>query len=229
MTTASGCDDPPSLGPLEIARKIPALPRAPIRGPSPGHQAGAPLRRSCPPVVHRWTLWLPPAIRPGLHCGSTRRASTTTARAFDPASPGHQAGAPLRRDDVAPCPMERGGLPPAIRPGLHCGRSPTGCSRVHQRPSPGHQAGAPLRPPVVGQSMMDDEMASPGHQAGAPLRHHVKCKPSQSWRPSPGHQAGAPLRLRGALGSAPIRCFFPRPSGRGSIAASLLRSWFLRW
>ena len=167
MTTASGCDDPPSLGPLEIAREIPALPRAPIRGPSPGHQAGAPLRRGA--------------------CGGAcpgRRPS-----------PGHQAGAPLRRMSAGNHVTIVGNLPPAIRPGLHCGMLVPA-----RRPVPR----GPL-PPAI----------RPGLHCGF-FGGHIK--PVLAWA-SPGHQAGAPLRRYRRGDRQAFAIVFPRPSGRGSIAA----------
>ena len=135
--------------------------------PSPGHQAGAPLRQrrrrpswSWPahfprpsgrgsiaatgrPAHRRRTTQLPPAIRPGLHCGDIVQGTRTpTLRGFprpsgrgsiaasstssawaspQSSSPGHQAGAPLRPSTSRRCPATPHDLPPAIRPGLHCG------------------------------------------------------------------------------------------------------------
>jgi hypothetical protein len=214
LTTASGCDDPPSLGPLEIAREIPALPRAPIRGPSPGHQAGAPLRqlvgelvgglhirRRCP-TGDRYRTLLPPAIRPGLHCGHHEPAPAPRC-----ASPGHQA-APLPRG-VAALSYH---LPPAIRPGLHC----FGGSRLPPAIRPGLHCGRRLPPATCRGSIaaVVTDAASPGHQAGAPLRRNLAFP-----RPSG----------RGSI-AAERSGLFPRPSGRGSIAAlpAGWRSWYIR-
>ena len=113
-----------------------------LGAPLPGHQAGAPLRQLLDPVLAGHALHSPrpsgrgsvaalrlgrpracipclsPAIRPGLRCGCHGHRGTHRGRR---PLPGHQAGAPLRRD--------------APR-----------TSRRHQRqPLPGHQAGAPLR------------------------------------------------------------------------------------
>ena len=60
---------------------------------SPGHQAGAPLRRGAAPGWNGWSSALPPAIRQGLHCGNSESDGM----------------------------LGQEGLPPAIRPGLHCG------------------------------------------------------------------------------------------------------------
>ena len=111
-------------------------------------------------------------------------------------SPGHQAGAPLRRL-AAPGPTTvRPGLPPAIRPGLHCGVLDHVRCQIGHLASPGHQAGAPLRP---------------RHRPGARhLRAHFFPRPS-------GRGSIAALCDRGAV--APCCATFPRPSGRGSIAA----------
>ena len=180
---------------------------------------------------------LPPAIRPGLHCGKSRwNAIAAVAR-----------------------------LPPAIRPGLHCGHSIVQDRFPGIPPSPGHQAGAPLRP-LFGEAPLAHDLPSPGHQAGAPLRQlvlseHNRLRLASSpghqagaplrpavgvmscgsaallppairpglhwlfgWLPgcgsSPGHQAGAPLRRAGAAAVDPVLDDFPRPSGRGSIAAT---------
>ena len=111
---------------------------------------------------------LPPAIRPGLHCGFP---AVVVVSSGWPASPGHQAGAPLRRREGRGPGVKRAGLPPAIRPGLHCGG------------------------------------ASHGGYPGALVA-------------SPGHQAGAPLRLAHVVEHVGEGVDFPRPSGRGSIAAS---------
>ena len=110
--------------------------------PSPGHQAGAPLRRHDSRGANRPGPRLPPAIRPGLHCGSAA-AVVCAPRML---------------------------LPPAIRPGLHCGNKEHGAGGRHV-------------------------LSSPGHQAGAPLRQHLTAHLI--------HQMST----------------FPRPSGRGSIAA----------
>ena len=110
--------------------------------------------------------------------------------------------------------------------------------------SPGHQAGAPLRRVVVGLGEVLDDLAfprpsgrgsiaavlasqvcspatvsSPGHQAGAPLRPRARHLTGAGQGASPGHQAGAPLRQAGLARPAGGPRSFPRPSGRGSIAA----------
>ena len=148
-----------------LRRAVLRRPSAPVSA-SPGHQAGAPLRQrrrrpswSWPahfprpsgrgsiaatgrPAHRRRTTQLPPAIRPGLHCGSRSR---TLPGSSPSASPGHQAGAPLRQvDERVTLPVEPF-LPPAIRPGLHCGGGIFGNLTATASASPGHQAGAPLR------------------------------------------------------------------------------------
>ncbi len=95
-TTSTPSQDgglPPAIRPgLHCGTGTPAVLET-LRAPSPGHQAGAPLRLSC---------------HPKQFTGAT-------------ASPGHQAGAPLRPGAVEPDQLLHDGLPPAIRPGLHCG------------------------------------------------------------------------------------------------------------
>ena len=140
------------------------------------------------------TLRLPPAIRPGLHCGLTapdrrdrdaghfprpsgrgsiaarrppRRSVAHYPRFPRPSGRGSIAAGPCpaalmprwrhfprpsgRGSIAAPVPS-RGSwparcLPPAIRPGLHCGRGSWQRVRSCSAASPGHQAGAPLRQP----------------------------------------------------------------------------------
>ena len=111
-------------------------------------------------------------------------------------SPGHQAGAPLRPLDVQQHVGDVARLPPAIRPG------------------------APLRHPVDVRRSVARYPASPGHQAGAPLRLVRLVDRMTVFRASPGHQAGAPLRLGRRERLALVNSNFPRPSGRGSIAAT---------
>ena len=71
-------------------------------------------RRGTPSLV-----LLPPAIRPGLHCGAAVRSFSVTLRLAFPRPSGRGSIAAL-------IPMGRAWiddrLPPAIRPGLHCGR-----------------------------------------------------------------------------------------------------------
>ena len=210
---------------------------------------------------------LPPAIRPGLHCGSAGLPSSSSR---SPASPGHQAGAPLRprhpervdpEDGCFPRPSGRGSiaaeheqrlasgarrLPPAIRPGLHCGADgplPFHCNGgTFPRPSgrgsiaawvrawagsswvaasPGHQAGAPLRPLTGWGFRLEGLQLPPAIRPGLHCGDPVWNADRLMRLPSPGHQAGAPLRLL-HVGAAPRpRHPFPRPSGRGSIAAVL--------
>ena len=183
---------------------------------SPGHQAGAPLRLgdaadgdgqvarfprpsgrgsiaaigTSTPSGH--ALSLPPAIRPGLHCGAGSLISHGSSALT---SPGHQAGAPLRRGSgrrdegprsvVFPRPSGRGSIA-AGRRGSLCqwwtdfprpsGRGSIAATATVQRwrsrwpPSPGHQAGAPLRPHSARTHRTFPAPPSPGHQAGAPLR-----------------------------------------------------------
>ena len=244
-----------------VARWLPALPI-----PSPGHQAGAPLRPAYIVGLFGGVPPLPPAIRPGLHCG---RQDPDTFFSVSSTSPGHQAGAPLRRrrgcagrsarSAAFPRPSGRGSiaaargcrrrraaarLPPAIRPGLHCGRATRSVSTPRMAASPGHQAGAPLR-----RSMNSGLLVGPGvfprpSGRGSIAAPTAPCRSIATAVPSPGHQAGAPLRLGFGHGRVPpgwrlppairpgLHCglsrggdfgwrgySFPRPSGRGSIAA----------
>ena len=233
---------------------------------SPGHQAGAPLRlrddlvilehrvifprpsgrgsiaATCGTQTALMCFCLPPAIRPGLHCGlrPTSGHSQTQSRLPPAIRPGLHCG--CGGHPGGPCDCDR--LPPAIRPGLHCGTPGELRTVADLLASPGHQAGAPLRPSGARNTSSSVIPPSPGHQAGAPLRHRVgKAFPVCSIS-SPGHQAGAPLRLElrhrevahrlrlppairpglhcgfGAAGGTHLHEWdFPRPSGRGSIAA----------
>ena len=184
---------PRPSGQGSIAARTSSRQRRQEQEPSPGHQAGAPLRRVGPVGVHprrelfprpsgrgsiaaptsstttRRGIGLPLAIRPGLHCGSFAL--------------------------VIELQLVR--LPPAIRPGLHCGYFPELTDNGTPPPSPGHQAGAPLR-----------------HDAFEPTlqrRHHSIPRPS-------GRGSIAARIPRGSRRRS--RCRFPRPSGRGSIAAT---------
>ncbi len=241
MTTASGCDDPPSLGPLEIARKIPALPRAPIRGPSPGHQAGAPLRRMGGPApAHRPGAFprpsgrgsiaasiaacrsavgvlLPPAIRPGLHCGATE---SLTVYSTPSTSPGHQAGAPLRLGDRAGPHPWVGWLPPAIRPGLHCGAAARSRSVTLRLAFPRPSGRGSIAADARRRGWWRAARSSPGHQAGAPLRRYDRvCTPTDQRELPPAIRPGLHCGSVGVLRAPAAPAAFPRPSGRGSIAA----------
>ena len=145
--------------------------------PSPGHQAGAPLRRHAAELRPEPLQLLPPAIRPGLHCGTN---DYDGARLRRPSSPGHQAGAPLRLAHVVehvgegvdfPRPSGRG----SIAASTHIFQVSNG-GAVFPRPSGRDSIAAGYRlgstPPAV---------PSPGHQAGAPLRRrrrgvHQPCR-----------------------------------------------------
>ncbi len=160
---------------------------------------------------------LPPAIRPGLHCGVDWNRLW---RRRYPTSPGHQAGAPLRQT-CRPRGSCHHGASPGHQAGAPLRRCREALHRRRDRASPGHQAGAPLRRVYRG-ALWWGAAASPGHQAGAPLRrpsNPVGASPGMG--PSPGHQAGAPLRRHREAPTAELRHPFPRPSGRGSIAADV--------
>ncbi len=235
-----------------------AFPRPSGRGSiaAPSCRCGAPPTSPLPPairpglhcggaVAHRGGLHclLPPAIRPGLHCGdgsrrhqalrytafprpSGRGSIAASPRPTGPgsppppspghqagaplrqlggvpndvdlhlASPGHQAGAPLRRWDPAGERRYRLRLPPAIRPGLHCGvlLGPALFQVCLGFPRPSGRGS--IAAATIAENPSPNRATSPGHQAGAPLRQHVDCP-------------------RG-----PRQDAFPRPSGRGSIAAT---------
>ena len=209
---------------------------------SPGHQAGAPLRRSAQ-RGRRGSSWLlPPAIRPGLHCGNAESdgmlghegrlppairpglhcgvPAVVVVSSGWPASPGHQAGAPLRRREGRGPGVKRAGLPPAIRPGLHCGGASHGGYPGALVASPGHQAGAPLRLAHVVEHVGEGvDFPRPSGRGSIAASTHIfqvsnggAVFPRPSGRdsiaagyrlgstppavPSPGHQAGAPLRRR---------------------------------
>ena len=184
---------------------------------------------------------LPPAIRPGLHCGKSRWNAIAAVARLPPAiRPGLHCGHSIVQDrfpGIPPSPGHQAGAP--LRPLF--GEAPL----AHDLPSPGHQAGAPLRQLVLSEHNRLRLASSPGHQAGAPLRPAVGVMSCGSaallppairpglhcgrgpvglgitggCRPSPGHQAGAPLRRSLVVRLASGVWFFPRPSGRGSIAA----------
>ena len=181
---------------------------------SPGHQAGAPLRRgSVDPRPHRQHSFPRPsgrgsiaATRPRLRGAHEEDFPRPSGRGSIAAPRGRRTAAgcgtfprPSGRGSIAArCraerPTHRRGLPPAIRPGLHCGTLPGRATNAQTGTSPGHQAGAPLRH-VARRVLCDLAPSSPGHQAGAPLR------------PDPADLLALP------------HDDFPRPSGRGSIAA----------
>ncbi len=135
---------------------------------------------------------LPPAIRPGLHCGI---ACADVSVRDHIASPGHQAGAPLRRPQlVEPCDVGADFPRPS-------GRGSIAAPPVRSTATPGTYLPPAIRPGLPCGDVPFTTLtagladASPGHQAGAPLRH-------REW----GNPVGCILG-------------FPRPSGRGSIAA----------
>ena len=198
---------------------------------------------------HLLPCQLPPAIRPGLHCGNV--VAVLHGHGLR-TSPGHQAGAPLRRRAArhtgdgphnfprpsgrgsiaargrGPCRGRRRQLPPAIRPGLHCGRS-TSASRCPLSPSfprpsgrgsiaaAGSSGTSPPRralPPAI----------RPGLHCGGAARSFVDFV-GGDLPPAirPGLHCGA-----AANGEDSIYGGFPRPSGRGSIAATTARTT-TRW
>ncbi len=184
----------------------------------PGHQAGAPLRRTAQSgMVDGW-CGPSPAIRPGLRCGavlgtlgghvglpprpsgrgSVAAESTSCwySRRNTGSLPGHQAGAPLRRPSALVRARARSDPPRPSGRGSVAARCLHGRHLNHPSPLPGHQAGAPLRRQTATAASVTASPALPGHQAGAPLRPAVLGL-SGSWCAAlPGHQAGAPLRQR---------------------------------
>ena len=126
----------PLRHPVDVRRSVARYPA------SPGHQAGAPLRLVR--LVDRMTVF---RASPGHQAGAPlRRHSQRLAHNGRLPSPGHQAGAPLRRAGCVAGDKGAGhGLPPAIRPGLHCGVLAMALLSACASTSPGHQAGAPLR------------------------------------------------------------------------------------
>ena len=163
------------------------------------------------------TLAFPRPSGRGSIAAPCRRASTRTPSA---SSPGHQAGAPLRHQrlrrrptpaPIFPRPSGRGSiaacarcgacrrgcrLPPAIRPGLHCGVDPY---------LPGFERWRGL-PPAI----------RPGLHCGGPRSVGVEDLPGFFPRPSGRGSIAATPSL---MGCSAMRAAFPRPSGRGSIAA----------
>ena len=164
---------------------------------------------------------LPPAIRPGLHCGGDWVLSQL---AIGFASPGHQAGAPLRPPDgrsssdepeAFPRPSGRGSIAalaprvvttvpvsfprPSGRGSIAAGRRGSLCQWWTDFPRPSGRGSIAATATV--QRWRSRWPPSPGHQAGAPLRpHSARTHRTFPAPPSPGHQAGAPLRrARAAL------------------------------
>ena len=162
-----------------------------LRRASPGHQAGAPLRRAR--RDRRWPTHarLPPAIRPGLHCGPTMRRS----------------------------PVALATLPPAIRPGLHCGPTALVVTAIRSEASPGHQAGAPLRHSCcVGDRLPGCALPPairPGLHCGT---KHARLRGARRVLP-PAIRPGLHCGQAGRQVASVDELRFPRPSGRGSIAA----------
>ena len=161
---------------------------------------------------------LPPAIRPGLHCGAhTSPSSRGLWSELPPAiRPGLHCGSMSAVGfHVSPV------LPPAIRPGLHCGDAEWGClaasavgfprpsgrgSIAARRTTHSADSTAPSFPRPSGRG----SIAAPGR--GSP--------PSTTSRLPPAIRPGLHCGVappRGGMGGA---ARFPRPSGRGSIAAT---------
>ena len=175
-------------------------------------------RLHCGPIVRertaRFRRHLPPAIRPGLHCGELERLS------FDrwgsnfprPSGRGSIAATGRRRSAATRCV-----LPPAIRPGLHCGHPHTPRRKHDHDTSPGHQAGAPLRRLAGVVHGCARHRSSPGHQAGAPLRHIGE-------RHILNHGCGLPPAIRPGLHcgrwTAPWRCSSCTVGWRWSLSSA---------
>jgi len=111
-------------------------------------------------------------------------------------------------------------LPPAIRPGLHCGDGPPGTPATDHTTSPGHQAGAPLRLEVAdlagvvavsfprpsgrgsiaavrrGVLLISSAVTFPRPSGRGSIAAPRRTARTASTAASPGHQAGAPLRRR---------------------------------
>ena len=183
---------------------------------SPGHQAGAPLRQRPHRVLLTDSSSFPRPSGRGSIAASWRPARRRRHR---PSSPGHQAGAPLRlpvratdRRRRPPSPGHQAGAPLRRRVRLHLGEQLAGFPRPSGRGSIAARTPSARRP--------GSASPSPGHQAGAPLRlGHQRARGRPGRTPSPGHQAGAPLRRLDCLVDVDRLDLFPRPSGRGSIAA----------
>ena len=166
---------------------------------------------------HREPVQLPPAIRPGLHCGKWHCGSGRLRRS---ASPGHQAGAPLRQGVGKRGHPGRQRLPPAIRPGLHCGASLIASASYSSRSFP--------RP--SGRGSIAAGQAYTLRQVGANLppaiRPGLHCGPRLGVEEltnehlPPAIRPGLHCGRRCLDRSRNISPYFPRPSGRGSIAAS---------
>ena len=189
--------------------------------------------------------YLPPAIRPGLHCGMSLIGFCVISPLTFPRPSGRGSIAAMRNGVVSQRPPL---LPPAIRPGLHCGKDiiqatkagagafprPSGrgsiaASRAGRRAPTARALPPAIRPGLhCGADQLDDyptgHWSSPGHQAGAPLRLVRAGHRTTAGATSPGHQAGAPLRLLPRVDRQRHTPAFPRPSGRGSIAARCFRA-----
>ncbi len=160
-------------------------------GASPGHQAGAPLRLNDPSSVLGACCPFPrPSGRGSI---AAARPATDETSGFS-TSPGHQAGAPLRRRGRRRGTSRRRGLPPAIRPGLHCGDAGSqGWQRAlygFPRPSGRGSIAARSRMAARWGAVPFPRPSGRGSIAAAGRRRHIMPAISTS----PGHQAGAPLR-----------------------------------
>ena len=93
---------------------------------------------------------LPPAIRPGLHCGG--EFPLFEAAQCECLPPAIRPGPHCGDETIEPGAFNKTLLPPAIRPGLHCGSRAMALASPADPASPGHQAGAPLRPTMARQA-----------------------------------------------------------------------------
>ena len=185
--------------------------------PSPGHQAGAPLRHDGVGHAAGASAAFPrPSGRGSIAAGCYPVDALDGSAAF-PRPSGRGSIAAVGRS-------ARPHRPAYTRFPRPSGRGSIAATRRVARAatrmwsSPGHQAGAPLRPRCVVGTRSATE-TSPGHQAGAPLRHQSMRvrRLGLAWS-SPGHQAGAPLRP-----PSPLRTLRPPPSSPGHQAGAPLR------
>ena len=125
-----------------------------------------------------------------------RRAVLRRPSAPVSASPGHQAGAPLRPRLIRRRGGVQVGLPPDIRPGLHCGSRSRTLPGSSPSASPGHQAGAPLRQVDERVTLPVEPFLPPAIRPGLHCGGGIFGNLTATASASPGHQAGAPLRRR---------------------------------
>ena len=204
---------PSGWGSVEARGPATAWPR---RARLPGHQAGAPLKRSGRRADARAARASP---RPSGWGSVEARAIGAAGRPTAPCLPGHQAGAPLKR--VEPCgPRPR--APPGL-PGHQAGAplkprrrdAAAGCPRPSPRPSGWGSVEADARPPGASRAARSPRPSGWG-SVEAPSRR-ASC--TRGPRPSPRPSGWGSVEAPGGRGRPRRPARSPRPSGWGSVEA----------